>query len=272
MGAVVIALLPVLCAMLLDVSAATIILVTVVACAASAVALATWALVRTRRYRREFEAHLEQWAGDQAVARERLRIAGDLHDLISHSLGLITLRAAAGRITDAEGTDAGAALRDIESMSREATTELRRMLGVLRSDSAAPAPLAPADSIDTLADIAQAARDAGLTVNLSMAEIGQLPASAQVTICAVVREALTNAARHAGPTTVTVGIGRGPESSLEVNVVDAGPVKDWQPRRGTGQGLAGLRERVASHGGTLACTNIEGGFHVRAVIPRDDLP
>ncbi len=266
-AAVGVAVIPLIIATLVDARSNTFIVASLVSCALAAASLATWALLRTRRYRKDFEAHLEQWAGQQAVSRERLRIASDLHDIISHGLGLITLRAAsATRLTTDVDSEAATALRDIESISRQASNELRRMMGVLRSDDDA-APLAPVDTLATLDDIVSAASDAGLRVELSLSDVGDLPPSVQVTVCAIVREALTNTARHAGPTTVSIAITRADEETVAVRVQDAGPVNGWQPHPGAGQGLVGMRERVASHAGSITATNSEAGYVVEATIP-----
>ncbi|WP_411097602.1 sensor histidine kinase [Streptomyces sp. 020-2-3H-GM] len=96
-----------------------------------------------------------------------------------------------------------------------------------------------------------------------------MPASVQVTICAVVREALANAARHAGATRAEVSIVLTRRGVL-VDVRDAGPSPGWQPHSGTGNGLDGLRERVALHCGTLTTGEHEGRFRVLAELRRED--
>lgn len=225
-----------------------------------------WALLRTRTQRRRYEEELAAWAGERATQTERLRIASDLHDLVSHGLGLITVRAAVARtLTGPDGESERAdALTDIERVSRETTTELRRMLAVLRDPDVAP--LRPADTLDDLPAIMQDASAAGLTATLDVEELGDVSPGVQLTVCAVVREALHNTIRHAGPTRARVSVQRDGEA-IVVDVQDAGPRGPWQPRPGAGHGLDGLRERAAALGGALNAEPAEHGFHVIARIP-----
>lgn len=145
----------------------------VLATAAAAVAVVVavlvlaWAALHERRQRREYENELTAWAAERAVQSERLRIARDLHDLASHGLGLITLRAAAARRTHGPDADAerGAALADIERAGRDATTELRRMLTVLR-EPGSDAPLRPAETMADLPAIVAAASRVGVVATL----------------------------------------------------------------------------------------------------------
>lgn len=238
-----------------------------VAVAASvAASVILWAVHRTRRQRRDYEAELAAWAAERATQTERLRIASDLHDIVSHGLGLITVRAAAARATTARDADdePTRALADIERASRATTTELRRMLTLLRAPGTAP--LHPADTLDDLPAIVDAATSAGLTASLCIGELGDVSAGAQLTVCAVVREALHNALRHAGPTLVRVDVRRdGREIAVEVQ--DAGPRAAWTPQPGAGHGIPSLRERVAVLGGTLAAGPRGDGFGLAARIP-----
>ncbi len=235
--------------------------------AAVAVSVIGWAFDRTRRERHRYEEELASWAGERARQTERLRIASDLHDLVSHGLGLITVRAAVARtITGPSGElERADALADVERVSRETTTELRRMLTVLRDPDTAP--LRPADTLADLLLIVQHANTAGLTATLGLEELGDVSPGVQLTVCAVVREALHNTIRHAGPTHARVSVRRDGEIVL-VEVQDAGPRTPWQARPGTGHGLDGLRERVAVLDGALhAEPDPDGGFHVIARIP-----
>ena len=101
--------------------------------AATAVGVAVWAVWRTRTDRAAYEARLTAWAASEAVLAERIAIARDLHDIVSHGLGLITVRAAAARLVGDDPAEAQEALADIETAGRSATAELRRMLTVLRT-------------------------------------------------------------------------------------------------------------------------------------------
>ncbi|SED75399.1 sensor histidine kinase [Jiangella alba] len=234
-----------------------------------AVLIAVWAVLRTRRERRAYDDRLAAWAGERAAQAERLRIAGDLHDLVSHGLGLITVRAAVAVRLDDPGQQA-AALADIEEVSRETTTELRRMLTVLRTPDATAA-LRPAESLADLPGIVAAARGAGLDASLDLPELDGVSPGTQLTVCAVVRETLSNTARHAGPTRVRVGVRRD-GGSVVVTVGDDGPAAGWEPRPGAGHGLAGLRERVTALGGTLAARPAGAGFAVTASFPGRAVP
>jgi signal transduction histidine kinase len=230
-----------------------------------AVAAAVWAVRRSRAERAAYESRLTAWAASEAVLAERLRIAHDLHDIVSHGLGLITVRAAATRHLP-KPAEVSAALSDIEETSRDATAELRRMLAVLREPSAAGSRT-PLDSLDDLPDIVRGASLAGLRTRLAIEPLGPVSQGVQVAVCRTVREALSNAARHAGPTDVRVGVHRD-GGSVVVTVADTGPSVDgWRPAPGAGHGLAGLRERVSSLGGTLSAEHVEAGFRLTARIP-----
>ncbi|MBO3736919.1 sensor histidine kinase [Actinoplanes flavus] len=225
---------------------------------------AVWAVRRWRADRAAYERRLTAWAATEAVLAERLHIARDLHDLVSHGLGLITVRAAATRHLPAPA-EVRAALDDIEQTSRDATAELRRMLGVLR-EPAAPGPRAPVEGLAALPGIVAAAAAAGVRASLHTGELGDVPPGVQVAICRTVREGLANTARHAGPADATVRVRRD-GGQVVVSVADSGPAHGWRPTPGAGHGLAGLRERVGSLGGTLSAERVEAGFRLTARIP-----
>lgn len=232
----------------------------------ASVAVVIWAFSRVRSQRRSYEHELEAWARERAAQAERLRIAADLHDLVSHGLGAITVRAATARRLRVPDGDAerSQALADIEGVSRETTLELRRMLAVLRDGSAAP--LRPSETLGDLPEIIDRATRAGLRVNVRADDVGPVSPGAQLTVCAVVREALANTVRHAGPTSASVSLRR--EAGVVVVDIrnDAGEAS-WHPNPGAGHGLDGLRQRVASHGGTLRAASDDGGYSVSASIP-----
>ncbi|TWD73403.1 histidine kinase [Kribbella amoyensis] len=232
-----------------------------------AIAVSVWAVIRSRRQRREYEERLTAWAGEQAAQAERLRIARDLHDLVSHGLGLITIRAAVARRAGADSaTGLNAALTDIEQVSRGTTTELRRMLNVLRSENGESAPLRPAETLDDLPAIIDEARDAGLRVTADLPELDDVSPGAQLTVCAVVREALNNTLRHCGPTRAHLAVRR-EDGVLQSSYRDEGPVDGWTAHLGGGHGLTGLHERVTALGGTLEARPERGGFVVIARLP-----
>lgn len=228
-----------------------------------------WTLRRTRIQRREHEDDVAAWSAERATQIERLRIAGELHDLVSHGLGLITVRAAAARSIDGRGGDLerADALTDIEHLSRTTTTELRRMLTVLRDPGAAPRR--PADSLTDLPAIVHAAEAAGLTATLDI-DTGEVSPGVQLTLCALVREALTNTLRHAGPTDVHITIHRTADTIM-ATVRDNGPRGHWQPHPGAGHGLRGIRERIGALNGTLDTTHHTSGFDITAHIPDQEM-
>jgi two-component system sensor histidine kinase DesK len=238
---------------------------------ALAVTVSIWAVLRARRQQREFEHRLTSWAGQRAAQAERLRIARELHDLVSHGLGLITVRAASARAAaPGDAAENLAALTDIEEVSRETTRELRRMLTLLRGPESEgveePVPLRPIESMTDLPAIVRSARDAGLDIRFAPGSAGGVSPGVQLAVCAVVREALHNTLRHAGPTAAEVSV-TGTGDTLVVTVRDRGPVPDWEPAPGAGYGLPGLRERVTALGGTLHAGRTDRGFVVSALLP-----
>lgn len=249
---------------------------------AVAVTVGVWALLRLRAERDEHAAASASWAASEAVLAERLRIARDLHDVVSHGLGMITVRAATARHLHARDASAGAsgetallaALDDVESASRQATLELRHMLQALR-ESDESAPRHPTDGLAALPSIVADAERAGIQVGLQHADLGDVPAAVQLTICAVAREGLANAARHAGSTRVRVLL-TGDHDAVTVTVADDGPAAApsgapaWSGTPGAGHGLIGLRERVAAVGGALEAGPCGQGYRLHARLPKGE--
>lgn len=214
------------------------------------------------------------------VAEERLRVARDLHDLLAHSITLVGVQtsvAAHVLHADPDRLDRAAvakALDDIAETCRTARGELRATLEVLRAgpdDSRGPLP-----GLDGLPDLAEAARTAGATVDLSVEKV-EAPPAVGAAAYRIVQEALTNAVRHGGPgLTVRVGI-RSRGDALHLRVADDGTppatststaTSSSEPDRPAGFGLLGMRERARSVGGTLdAGPRAQGGFEVAAVLP-----
>lgn len=236
---------------------------------AAAVGVTIWALLRTRAARQSYEERLTEWAAEKAVQAERLRIARDLHDLASHGLGLMTVRAATANLTDdKEDGERRQALSDIERVGRETTTELRGMLALLRTGDDGTAPLRPVDALTDLPGIIESAQRAGLTVEFQQGDLGTVPPGVQLAVCFTVREALANALQHAGTTTVRLSIERD-ATGITVDARDDGPIPGWSPHSGTGNGLRGLRERLAVHRGTLTTGSTGAGFRLMAHIPEE---
>ncbi|MBP2407846.1 sensor histidine kinase [Brachybacterium fresconis] len=225
-----------------------------------------WAWWRTRQQRIHYEERLEAWARERAVMDERFKIARELHDLASHGLGVMTVRASTAKFADEQ--ERLVAFDDIERIGRQATDQLRSMLNVLRT-SDSDAPMRPLEGIPDLAGIVETARQAGVDVDAAIesTELEDLSPELQVTICAVVREALSNTVRHAGRTRARVAVSA-QDDRVRVDVADDGPSPGWRPHPGTGHGLAGLRERVAVHDGMLTAAPAEDGFRLVAELPR----
>ena len=202
-----------------------------------------------------------------AVAEERLRIARELHDVVGHSLGVIVVQAGAERATLApEQESTRDTLVAIEQTGREALSEMRRLLDLMRRDDEAVA-LAPQPSLAHLGALVEKVRAAGLPVELRVeGEEVPLPAGVDLSAYRIVQEALTNALKHAGParTRVTVRYG---SDGLELDVVDDGSGAG-KAAHGAGHGLVGMGERVALYGGTLRTgTRPSGGYAVSVRLP-----
>ncbi|UOY03664.1 sensor histidine kinase [Blastococcus sp. PRF04-17] len=207
-----------------------------------------------------------------AVAEERARIARELHDVVTHHVNLVVLQAmAASGLLDRDPEQVREPLRVIEASGREALSEMRRLLGVLREEDA-DRPLAPQPGVEDVDGLVGSARTAGLDVGLAVSGTPRrLPAGLGLTVYRIVQEALTNAARHAAGSTVGVSLRYEPDA-VDVAVVDDGGSRtDTAP--GGGRGLLGMRERVAVFAGTLeAGPSSSGGFavHARLPVPEDE--
>lgn len=233
--------------------------------------------LRTRRaYMLELErtaAHAEakrQAEARHAVADERTRIARELHDVVAHSMSVMVVQAgAARRVLDSNPQQASDALAAIESTGRESLDEMRRILGVLRSDDE-QLELAPAPTIDDFGRLVDQCEQAGLPVELIVdGDPISLPASLELSAYRIVQESLTNTLKHAGPATATVALTYGADE-LWVRVHDDGRGAAARTS-GAGQGLVGMRERVEAFGGSLdAGPKAGGGFAVAATIPIGD--
>lgn len=197
----------------------------------------------------------------QAALDERLRIARDIHDVVGHSLSLIALQSGVAlRVLDANPGQARESLEAIRSASTTSMDELRRTLATFRGD--APADLAPQPGLADIAALVAAVSSTGRVVKASVSEPVDIPASVQLVAHRVVQEALTNAVRHAPGAVIEVSVGVVGDR-LVVRVADDGPPV---PALREGNGLLGMRERVASVGGTLDVSS-PGGVVVSASLP-----
>ncbi len=192
------------------------------------------------------------------AGEERLRIARELHDSLTHSISIVKLQAGvAVHLARKRGEDVPPALLAIQEASGEAMRELRATLEVLRTDEPTGTP----------ALLVERARAAGLAVDLTVTgDERPLAATVDRAMYRIVQEALTNAARHAGPAKVSVQLTY-EEGDLTIHVEDDGTADPSRPPT-AGIGLTGMRERVTALGGTLeAAPRAEGGFAVRARLP-----
>ena len=230
----------------------------------SAVALALQAveLERTQADREE-----------KAVRAERARIARELHDIISHSVSVMTIQAGAiEAVLDQDPDKARSAAASIRQTGRQAQGELRRLLGVLREEGGVSARTAPQPGLADLEELVAGVRSAGLQVRLAYDEPPRpLPAAVELWAFRVVQEALTNTLKHANASTASVSV-RCRRDALEVEVTDDGETlvpAGEAPGEGSGKGhgLVGMRERVALYGGTLEYASHPTGFRIRAVLP-----
>jgi signal transduction histidine kinase len=241
--------------------------------------------VRSRRQAAALAARSAalQRQAEQAAAAERARIARELHDIVAHHLSVVVLHAAGARA--AGGADPQT-LAEIEHSGRQALTETRRLFGVLR-EPGEEVGRAPQPGIGELPALAGSLRATGLEVSLSIdGDHAALPPAVNVSAYRIVQEALTNVLKHAGPARAEVTVGCA-DSAVTIEVTDDGPgnpvplaVKGEGPggtgggsppceeEVGGGQGLAGMRERVALFGGDLrAGPRPGGGFTVCARLP-----
>jgi signal transduction histidine kinase len=201
-----------------------------------------------------------------AVAEERARIARELHDVVGHSVSVMTVQASGvRRLLRPDQDREREALLVVERTGREALAEMRRMVGVLRRPEEAPA-LAPQPSLDHLNRLVEQAREAGLPVELHVeGQAIQLPAGVDLTAYRLVQEGLTNVVKHAQATRAEVLVNYG-DGYLEVTVKDNG--QGVGNGDGGGHGLVGMRERVSVYGGELdAGPQQGGGYRLRAKLP-----
>ena len=202
-----------------------------------------------------------------AVSEERARIARELHDVVGHSVSVMTVQASAvRRLLRPEQQREREALLIVERTGREALAEMRRMVGVLRRPEEGPA-LAPQPTLEHLDKLVEHAREAGLPVELRVeGEPLPLPAGLDLTAYRLVQEGLTNALKHARAHRAQVLV-RYSDGDIEVTVSDDGQGAG-SDGGGGGHGLVGMRERVAVYGGELeAGPRPEGGYRLRARLP-----
>jgi signal transduction histidine kinase len=205
----------------------------------------------------------------RAVLEERTRIARELHDVVAHHMSLIAVRAetAPYRLSDLPES-ARAEFGSLSEVAREALTEMRRLLGVLRDDQ--PAGLAPQPQLSDIPALVDATRRAGVSVELTVPPaLDRAPSVVAVCAYRIVQESLSNASQHAPGAAVSVSVDQdGCAVLLRVANGPGGPTSPSRTERRPGHGLTGMRERVALLGGSLSAGPApDGGYVVSAVLP-----
>ncbi|MGD7706396.1 sensor histidine kinase [Microlunatus sp. Y2014] len=248
---------------------------------AAALAATLGALTRSRRQHVDGLRRLnEQLVRERdaraqvAAAEERARIAREIHDIVSHGLGTMVVMAdGATQVVATDPQQAGAAMARVRDTGREAMTEMRRMLDVLRSDD--PAMRAPQPGLDRLDRLVDEARAGGLRVELSVTGRPKaLPTGVDLAAYRIVQEALTNARKHGGPLLSLVSVTvHHTATAVELHITDDGsePAPVTAGTAPPGHGLVGMRERATAYGGTVAAGPLaDGGFEVRARLPIEE--
>jgi signal transduction histidine kinase len=235
--------------------------------------------LRARRARRQQELteaqRLAQQRADEgrrAVSEERLRIARDLHDVVANSMSVIAVQAGvANHVIDERPELVRQALGTIEITAREGLVEMRRLLGVLRSEEndGEGTGSGPAEGLRDLDRLLEQFRSVGLRLNVTNPdEISDLPPALDISAYRIVQEGLTNVLRHGGPAAqLTI---RRSEAALLIEIRNEGRPRGSTSSGppGSGHGLTGIRERAALFGGTLAAEpRPDGGFRLHVELP-----
>jgi signal transduction histidine kinase len=244
-----------------------------------------WTMGDNLRTRRAYTASLEERAdrlereqedgARRAVNEERARIARELHDVVAHSVSVMVVQAgAARRVLRRDPDRAAEALSSIETTGRQALDELRRLLGMLRKYTDQPPSLTPQPQLRDLETLLAQVEEAGVAVQLTVeGQPRDLPSGIDLSVFRIVQEALTNTLKHAGPAHAHIALRYSPhELVLQVSDDGRGAADqlgraDGNGRR-EGQGLVGMRERVALYGGELRTgPRPGGGYEVEARLP-----
>ena len=248
-----------------------------------AIPLVTGATLRTHREQNAelatLNAQLAEQAerlADTAKLEERTRIAREMHDVVAHSVSLMVVQAGAARhLLDKDPAQSRVALSAVEDVGREALTELRRTLGMLRADGA-PSELTPQPGVEQIPELVERARASGLPVSYVVeGDPVVVTTGTALTLYRVVQEALTNVTRHASGARTCVRLCWEP-TAVEVSVTDngsaTGELQHPADSPGGGYGLEGIRERVVAYGGTVSAGPVSAGpvsagFEVRVRLP-----
>jgi signal transduction histidine kinase len=228
---------------------------------------------------REHAAEAER--ARQQVIQERVRIARELHDVVAHTLAVITVQAGVGRrLADKRPAEANTALESIETIGRTAQEELRVVLGLLRDEKNQSAALTPAPGLVDVKELVETVRAAGTPVDLQLSGTDRpLSPALELSIYRVIQEALTNVVKHAPGAHATVDLAVS-ASQVCLDITDDGdpeapdrPAGDENQPASPGHGIVGMRERMGAFGGWLHAEPLAGrGFRVMAAVPIDGAP
>ncbi|WP_042428831.1 sensor histidine kinase [Streptacidiphilus anmyonensis] len=231
---------------------------------------ATWSAGSAVRERRARLRQTIEQAAERAKAEERLRIARDIHDVVTHSVGLIAVKAGiANHVAVTNPEEAQQALTVIEDVSRKALRDLRATLTLLRREEGPEGELRPVLGLADLPELVRTADAAGVRVALEVDCQEPPPDGVALSAFRIVQEALTNVVKHAAPTGCRVRV-TVEQQVITIDVDDDGPRARGSRAAvpGGGLGLVGMRERAAAHGGVLtAGPRPGGGFQVSASLP-----
>lgn len=210
----------------------------------------------------------------ESAERERDRIARELHDVVAHAVSVMVVQAGAERLRlGPDAPETGRVLAEIENSGRQALTELRTMLGVLRDADDIDGPLQPLPGLADVPALVDRLRATGLDVRLIaepadlIAPSAHLPNAVDLAAYRIVQESLTNIVRHVGLVKTQIELRRD-DHILSVEVRNEGaPDQPTGHAHGKGRGLAGMRERAAAVGGSVTAQPLEHGFLVSAALP-----
>jgi signal transduction histidine kinase len=244
-----------------------------------------WVIGDSLRTRRAYYAQLEERAARlqrereaqarAAVAAERARIARELHDVVAHNVSVMVVQAdGAAYVLDTSPEQAKQALGTISQTGRLALAEMRRLLGLLRASDDSGGEYVPQPSVDQLDDLIEQVRGAGLPVEFAVAGTPRpLSSGVELTAYRIVQEALTNTRKHGGPAARATVQLTYDDSELRMLIEDDGrgaqhELYEEGGADGLGQGLIGMRERIAMIGGTIDTgPRPGGGFRISAALP-----
>ncbi len=232
-----------------------------------AVVLAEWGSIRAQLVRERRISASE--AARRLVVEERARIARELHDVIAHSMSIISVQSSTARFRHPDFQPAALAeFEEIGAQSRQALEEMRGLLGVLRGEE--DAPRAPQPDVADVAELVATAERAGMQVRLTPlppADAADISPVTGLVAFRIVQEALSNAIRHAPGSSVRI-TARRRGATVQLEVVNTAATEPLTAPSSPGHGLTGMRERAASVGGTVtAGGTADGGFRIRAELP-----